>query len=120
MRTYQKLTPLTPGEQWFAEENHWVIEWFFDITGYDISEWYDVAVFGYLKAVKSWCVREELHRYCFSTIAKRNMQAYIGNDKRKAERRIQAVSLDAPLSEDGSFCYHDIVTYDNYLNCYTA
>lgn len=120
LRVYQKLTPLTQEEQQFAEENHWVIDWFFRISGYSVAEYYDVAAIGYLKAVKSWFGREELHEYEFSTIAKNSMRSYIGNDIRKTQRRIQTVSLDAEVGEEERFCYLDTVTYDNYLNCYVC
>lgn len=120
MRVYQKLTPLTQEEQRFAEENHWVIDWFFRISGYNATEYYDVAAIGYLKAVKSWCSREELHEYEFSTIAKQMMRSYIGNERRKANRRIQTISLDAEIGKDSSLCYLDTVTYENYLNCYVC
>ncbi len=89
MRVYQKLTPLTQEEQKFAEENHWVIDWFFRISNYNLSEYYDVAAIGYLKAVKSWHTRSELHEYSFSTIAKQTMRSYIGNELKKADRRIK-------------------------------
>lgn len=118
MRVYQRLTPLTEDEREFASENHWVIDWFFAITRYDRNEFYDVAAVGYLKAVKSWFAREELHRWEFSTIAKQMMGAYIGNEKRKMKRRIQTVSLDACYGESENFTLADTITYDNYMNCY--
>lgn len=120
MRTYQKLTPLTPEEQQFAAENHHVIEWFFGITGHDRNECYDVAAIGYLKAVKSWCSREDLHQYSFATIAKRTMEGYLQSDRRKADRRIHTLSLNAPLGEEEGLSFLDTITYDNYLNHYAA
>lgn len=120
MRVYQKLTPLTEEERQFAADNHWVVEWFFRISDYDAQEYYDVAAIGYLKAVKSWCVREDLHRYSFATIAKWRMQAYIGNERKKASRRIRTISLNAILDDTDDCCLMDTVTYDNYLNQYVC
>lgn len=97
-----------------------MIDWFFRISGYKATEYYDVAAIGYLKAVKSWFNREELHKYEFSTIARNSMRSYIGNDIRKTNRRIQTISLDAQMGEDDSFCYMDTITYDNYSNCYVS
>lgn len=119
MRTYQKLTPLTQEEQRFAEENHWVIDWFFRISNYSLSEYYDVAAIGYLKAVKSWHARNELHEYSFSTIAKQAMRSYIGNELKKADRRIKTISLDAVVGESDGMTLMDMVTYGSYLNCYS-
>ena len=118
MRVYQRLTPLTQEEKQHAADSYHVIEWFFSITGYDREDCYDAAVTGYLKAVKSWCSREELHRYSFATIAKQMMRSYIGNERRKNDRRIRTLSLDAPLGESGGFALIDTITYDNYLNHY--
>ena len=119
MRVYQKLTPLTQEEQKFAEENHWVIDWFFRISNYNLSEYYDVAVIGYLKAVKSWHTRNELHEYSFSTIAKQTMRSYISNELKKADRRIKTISLDAIVGDSEGMTLMDMVTYDSYLNCYS-
>lgn len=119
MRVYQKLTPLTQEEQKFAEENHWVIDWFFRISNYNLSEYYDVAAIGYLKAVKSWHTRSELHEYSFSTIAKQTRRSYIGNELKKADRRIKTISLDAIVGDSEGMTLMDMVTYDSYLNCYS-
>lgn len=119
MRVYQKLTPLTQEEQKFAEENHWVIDWFFRISNYNLSEYYDVAAIGYLKAVKSWHTRSELHEYSFSTIAKQTMRSYIGNELKKADRRIKTINLDAIVGDSEGMTLMDMVTYDSYLNCYS-
>lgn len=121
MRVYQRLTPLTPEERQFAEDYVWVIDWYFNISDYDAFDYYDVAIFGYLKAVKSWCAREELHQYSFSTIAKQMMRSYIGNERRKADRRIKAISLDASMDEDGRSLYElEGITYDHYQNQYVC
>lgn len=119
MRAYQKLTPLTEEEKEFAAENCWAIDWFFRISDYDAFDYYDVAMFGYLKAVKSWCTRVELHEYSFATIAKRMMAGYIGNERRKADRRIKAISLDAQLYDDERSLL-DSITYEHYLNQYVS
>lgn len=118
MRIYQKLTPLTEEERTFASENHWIINWFFNTTNYSASEYYDVAAVGYLKAVKRWFAREDIHRYAFSTIARQAMRSYISSEMKKNDRRIRTISLDAPYGEDGALTLADMITYDNYSNCY--
>lgn len=118
MRTYQKLLPLTQEEQRFAEESHYVMEWFFRISGYNKDEYYDIAVFGYLKAVQNWCTREELHQYSFATIAYKAMSSRISNEHYKRNRRIRTISLNAYVADSDSFTLMDTITYDNYLNHY--
>ncbi|MGL5436621.1 MAG: hypothetical protein ACRDBO_14650 [Lachnospiraceae bacterium] len=120
MRIYQRLTPLTEKERQFASENHYVIEWFFKITSYDMAEYYDVAAIGYLKAVKAWHAREELHKYSFATIAKKSMAGYIWSEQKKAERRIKTISLNAVKGANDNCSLMDTITYDNYLNCYVG
>ena len=96
-----------------------VIDWFFRISDYNSAEYYDVAAMGYLKAVKSWYARNELHKYSFSTIAKQTMRSYIGNELKKAGRRIKTISLDAIVGDSDGMTLMDMVTYDSYLNCYS-
>lgn len=120
MRIYQRLTPLTEEEKQFASDSHYIIEWFFKISGYDMEEYYDVAAIGYLKAVKSWYAREELHKYSFATIAYQRMYSYIWSEQKKTERRIKTISLNMVIGENENFTLMDTITYDNYLNCYEA
>lgn len=79
----------------------------------------DVVAIGYLKAVKSWYARNELHEYSFSTIAKQAMRSYIGNELKKVERRIKTISLNAIVGDSDGMTLMDMVTYDSYLNCYS-
>lgn len=120
MRIYQKFTPLTSEEQQFATDNYWIMDWFFKITFYDVQEYYDVAAIGYLKAVKSWFSRPDLHKYKFSTIAKWAMKSYIYSEWKKEKRRIQTLSLEATIGNNNNICYMDMITYDNYSNCYVV
>lgn len=92
--------PLTYEQQQFAEEHHDVIGHFLRAFGLPESEYYDVVVFGYLNAVKKYTEIPELREYSFKTIAFWSMRTSLGNESRKAARRIQAVSLDAE-NEDG-------------------
>lgn len=118
MRTYRKLTELTAEEQKFAEDNHYVLEWSLHVLKRDYDENYSVAVFGYLKAVQNWFAREDLHKYDFKTIAKWTIKSYLGNEQKKAFRRIQTISLETPIGDEEGLTLMDVITYDNYLNCY--
>ena len=105
-------TTLTKEQREFAAENHEIILSYLRGKRLDASEWYDVAVFGYLRAVRKYTERPELQIYAFSTIAGKAMDTEIGNERKKQKRRIQPLSLDAPLTEDGLTFYDTISTPD--------
>ena len=101
-------TPLTPEQQELAALQCQEIEKFLYRKRLDASEWYDVAAFGYLRAVRLYTERPDLRRYAFSTIAWYCMNSEIDKERKKQRRRIQALSLDAELTEDG-FTLYDAV-----------
>ena len=118
VRIYEKLTPLTEEEKMFAEENHGILIGFLRKRNLDFDDYYDVAAFGYLKSVKSWFSREELHQYKFITIAWMAMSSYIGNNRRRESRRIQTISLDQPWGENQDCTLGDLITYENLQDWY--
>ncbi len=105
-------TTLTQEQREFAAENHEIVLSYLRGKRLDASEWYDVAVFGYLRAVRKYTERPELQIYAFSTIAGRAMDTEISNERKKQHRRIQPLSLDAPLTEEGLTLYDTISTPD--------
>lgn len=74
----QSLTPLSPAERSVAERHYRLVEWYVRHRGLPVEEYYDVAVFGYLLAVKRWFSRPDLYRYEFTTIACAAMRSAIG------------------------------------------
>ena len=58
--------------------------------GWDEREYYDIAAFGYLSAVKRYLARPQLRRYAFSTIAWKSMQRSIAAFQQAEARRTQA------------------------------
>lgn len=99
------MEPLTDFERKFATENHNLIYGFLHQYGYNLETYYDVAVFGYLKAVQIYNRREDLrNKYEFPFISQQYMRSEIGNyfrtenaKKRKPSETV--VSLDAEYSE---------------------
>lgn len=97
----KQLQPLTSAEKAFAEKNHDVIYKFLRHYGYSMEDYYNVVVFGYLKAVQVYHRNEHLRsQYSFSCIAWKQMQSEISNafrirnaKKRKPEEK--AMRLDA-------------------------
>lgn len=100
-----KLDPLTDSDRKFATENHNLVYDFLHTYGYSLETYYDVAIFGYLKAVQIYNRREDLRsKYAFPFISKQYMRSEIGNYFRmeNAKKRKSSgieVSLDAEYSE---------------------
>lgn len=91
-----KLRPMTPEAQELARQNIQTVARF--MSHYGLSDdWYDVVIFRYLLSVQNWLDRPELRQYAFSTIAWRAMSSAVSNERRKQQRRVRTVSLDAPL-----------------------
>lgn len=89
------LPPLTEEQRRFAADNHDLIYSFLQEQKLDIDCFYDIAVFGYLRAVERYLTEPKLQRYQFSTVAWRAMRQsmvsfYRSELRRKAsERRYQ-------------------------------
>jgi hypothetical protein len=106
------LTPLTPEEQAFAEENHGALEWCMRIQRLDPDQ-YDVAVFGYLQAVKKWFARPDLRKWSFQTIAKQSVRSYVGAERKKQDRQIRTISLDDVIPGTDDLTYGSTITEEN-------
>ena len=99
------MQPLTDFERNFAEENHNLVFGFLHQYGYSLEIYYDIAIFGFLKAVQIYNRREDLrNKYDFPFISKQYMRSEIGNHFRTADAKKRkpsgiVVSLDAEYSE---------------------
>ena len=107
-----KLRPLSEEARELARQNIQTVAGF--LGHHRLSDdWYDVVVFRYLLTVQNWLDRPELHQYAFSTIAWRAMSSAVSNERRKQQRRIRTVSLDAPLPGTDGLTVGDTLTGDN-------
>lgn len=110
-----KLKPLSNYERKFAEENHNLVYDFLHRHGYSLENYYDVAIFGFLKAVQVYSRREDLrNKYDFPYISWQYMRSEIGNhcrmkDAKKRKPSGTLVSLDAEYAES-----------ENLYNCISA
>ena len=99
------MEPLTDFERKFSTENHNLVYDFLHKNGYSLENYYDVAVFGYLKAVQIYNRREDLrNKYAFPFISQQYMRSEIGNHFRMEDAKKRKpfgimVSLDAEYSE---------------------
>ena len=91
---------LTPKERRFAEEHHNLIYAFLNAERLPEDLYYDIAAFGYLRAVCKYSDDPRLRHYAFSTIAWRNMRSEISNYLKYRQRTkwlCNTVSLDTTL-----------------------
>lgn len=106
----KKAKPFTDEERAFAAQHHGLVERYLSKFHLPADEWYDVAVFGFLRATRNWIRRPELHKYQFSTIAFRSMSSSVFTERNKQSRRIQTVSLDAVLPGTEHFTLADTIS----------
>lgn len=107
-----KLQPLLEMEKKLAEENHNLVYSFLQQYGYSIEEYYNVAIFGFLKGIQKYSRIEDLRKkYQLAFICNQHMRSECRNywkmknsQKRKPVEEI--ISLDAEYSEN-----------DNLYNC---
>ena len=104
-----KLQPLSEHEKQQAENNHSLVYSFLHRHGYDMENFYDVVVFGFLKGIQAYNCREDLRKkYQLAFICEQYMRSEIGNyfrtenaQKRKPTKKI--ISLDADYAESENF-----------------
>lgn len=97
------MRPLNEEEKNFAEEHEGIITWYLNLRRLDYDTYYDVAVFGYLRAVRKYIQRPELRQYSFATIATWAMFSEIYNHMRyygRLKRKAVVYCLDETF-EDG-------------------
>jgi DNA-directed RNA polymerase specialized sigma24 family protein len=101
------MTTLTLEQQTFAAEHHNLVYRYLNQRHLPENDFYDIVIFGYLKAVQTYLEREELRQYEFSTIAWTRMRSSVidyyraqNRPKRKAE--ILSLDLGAEKVEDRS------------------
>ena len=114
------MKELTEKQRDFAERNHGLVYSFLHSRNLPEDEFYDVAVFGFLRAVQRYTEEPKLKRYAFSTIAFRAMQSEVGHYRKskKAQKRFAEVwSLDYALNNNGSLTFGDVLEDRNSDVC---
>lgn len=94
--------PLTLEQRLFAAEHHNLVYKFLNENHLSNDEFYDVVIFGYLRAVFRYLTEPELQQYSFTTIAWRRMSACISDYRRKQHRPkydANIISLHTKASE---------------------
>ena len=99
------MEPLTDYERKFATENHNLVYGFLHKYGYSVEIYYDVAIFGFLKAAQVYNRRADLrNKYDFPYISWQYIRSEIGNyfrtENARKRKPFEAVaSLDAECLE---------------------
>lgn len=78
---------MTEQQRSFAAEQHNLVYSFLREKGWSVSEFYDVAALGFLRAVRRYLTEPALQKYPFSTIAWRAMGQSIVTFRRAEARR---------------------------------
>lgn len=107
--------PLTNEEREFAEFHHHLVYKYLHNSQLFVDDFYDIAVFGYLKEVKTYLSQERLQKYAFSTIAYKKMFREVGayNMYCNRQKRIPKESFYSLEHELGkNFCLQDTIPSD--------
>jgi len=95
---------LTAEQQSFAAEHHGLVYSFLNEKSLKENDFYDIVVFGYLRAVKRYFAEPRLSQnYAFSTIAWGAMRTSLSNHLRSETRQKRAaitISIDTIISDD--------------------
>lgn len=99
-----KEIPLTKEQKLFAEEHHTLVYRFLHYNGLAIDEYYDIVIFGYLKAVRKYLSEPALQKYLFTTVAWRRMEWALKSYYKSQHcqmRNAEVISIHADLYQDG-------------------
>lgn len=115
-------TPLTPEQVCFAAKNHQLIYKYLKYRQLPKEEYYDIAVFGYLKAVEDYFNKEGLHRYAFSTICWRYMSREISNYRKSLLRQKRIANLvciysghELPIECSAPYGHNEMIKMESRL-----
>ena len=95
---------LTDRQRDFATEKHYVVEDFLNSQGLSKDEYYDVVIFGFLRAVSAVDVQNK----DFMDFAYSHMQIEV-KKYQKQKHNDKNLSLDYPISRNSNLTYADII-----------
>lgn len=83
--------PLNDTQRIFADKNHNLVYKFLHEKNLPASEYYDIVIFGYLRAVQRYLTDPNLSGYSFATVAWRAMEGEVVNTHRTDKRRFRVI-----------------------------
>lgn len=114
-----ELRPFTNEEQRFAEENHDLVYAFLNEKKLSEDEYYDVVIFGYLRAVQIFFRNPNDYKCTFSTLAWIKMNGTLANYRKylsRSMRNATIISLDEPIGNNDGLRLEDVISYDDCLS----
>ena len=111
---------LTDEQQTFASENHDMVKTFLRVKRLSENEYYDIVVFGYLRAVHKYYARPELHQYGFKSIAWRAMESDLKNHYQKEDRarkNLPTISINSPVYRNSSLMVEETIPSTSSVSC---
>lgn len=109
------IPALTKEQQTFATAHHSLVYKFLNENRLPEDEFYDVVIFGYLKAVRDYFSDLTAQQFTFSTIANRRMKFCLFDYFRTQERRkrnMEVLSIHVGLYPDGAPLEDTIPAHD--------
>ena len=109
----ENLRPLTLEEQLYAAQNHNLVYAFLQEKELLEDVFYDVVVFGYMRAVQEYISGKRFRVYSFSTIAWKRMENSVSNYCRYLAAPIRSsptVSLFSPIGADADLTWEDTLS----------
>lgn len=110
--------PLTAEQRDFAADHHSLVYKFLNENRLPEDEFYDVVIFGYLKAVRDYFCDSTAQKYSFTTIAFRRMRFclcdYFRSQARK-KRNVELYSIHIGLGPDSYPLEETIADYDDLM-----
>lgn len=100
--------PLNDTQRIFAEKNHNLVYKFLHKKNLPASEYYDIVIFGYLRAVQRYLTDPNLAGYSFATVAWRAMEGEPDSPQADAADPRGPVLLRCPqrTKRQGTFSRH--------------
>ena len=112
------IRPLTKEQRRFAEENHHLVFTFLNQKELPESVFYDVVIFGYLKAVQEYCEVLALHRFKFSTLAFQRMRSSLSNYYKylsSPKRNAPVVSFNELIDNEDGLYWEEVISRQDEL-----
>lgn len=113
------MQPLTEQEKQFAEKNHGLVYSFLYRYKYNVDDFYDIVIFGFLKAVQVYQRKVGVKRkYDFPFIAWQYMRSEIGNHFRMEsamKRKMETASISLDICGIGYSLEDSYIGKESYL-----
>lgn len=109
---------LTAKQRKFAERNHSLIYSFLNKNHLPQDEYYDIVVFGFLRAVKEYLEKPHLNKYAFGTVAWVKMKSALYDFYKSQSRKMRQghiISMEAVVYGDERLTLSDVLAGPDLL-----